>query len=972
MMQVNEEVPNMGLFSSTRNMVRRNSTVIRNRIQSAWNNVERFRRPTIKRPGGASNEDDDGSPSSDTRLTAKEHLSGKRKKQQQRSSRFSIGSNANWLLIWVGAAVVIVWGLALSIMFQLVDYNSLYESRHQLRNITKDNVIDGIFAMNPFQYEVVKHPLKTVGNGLVAVDDFVSKALVRKRSRRILDGRKEVITPISPIGKLYRKQPDFLLELQMNDGRKPKKEIGNAHTKRNIQRVFEQAATAHYRATTAILEATKAKRDKSPKKPKKVDYQAENRDYYTTELDKLADVKLKELKAQKRKRKQIEREEELGIRKYNNEYVQSLKHEIKKKSDDQQKKNRSLKPVRKLKAEKQSSLKDNKVLKDKKSKNAKLAKDQKVPKSQKVAKDKKAAKDQPKLKVQREPTVQKEQRQSKNQKSGTKVKSEKKQQQKSETSKKDAKKTKKQQQKEPKRSVETPQKSTKNSKQSTPEPKTKKEQTKPAKKSKSQDVSDSEYEQDKEERMKLVKDEMKMIRKENIDNFLVTDQEIKQRESERRAKQKALLEARKLENAPKPPPKHVFEHDEGDVLLNWVNFLSSTLNKVKESITKSADDVIKQIKTMNAEDDDEIVEDGSDPADLLSKKEKKEMERAALIKKARQEKIDKELENADYPVIKRRSDKDFKFRSGLSYRSFEISATVPLTKQYNFLPIEQPNFLVGDYDDDDDEEEDDEYDENDETAEFEASVAKVEKKQARKVQVSESYAKQELDSKIREIQNTIEQKLAGLKKNSNLEKINAYIGKRVVNKRTKRLQFDKQIQLEKAREKSRSKNSKFEKSTTPDTTESDFDLFVDNNRQTVDNVPVNKDELKYFCPESDFIQAESCEGIEFRDIRYRSPVQDVPVGKISIKTKGEVEKVDDSGIVVKIWRGLMSLISKSRGDEVEKEEREKRELAEKLQILENERLEKEEKQRDEERLKLERKQQNEFEEKSKAKKSQKG
>lgn len=62
--------------------------------------------------------------------------------------------------------------------------------------------------MNPFQYEVVKHPLKTVGNGLVAVDDFVSKALVRKRSRRILDGRKEVITPISPIGKLYRKQPD--------------------------------------------------------------------------------------------------------------------------------------------------------------------------------------------------------------------------------------------------------------------------------------------------------------------------------------------------------------------------------------------------------------------------------------------------------------------------------------------------------------------------------------------------------------------------------------------------------------------------------------------------------------------------------------------------------------------------------------------------------------------------------------------
>jgi hypothetical protein len=204
----------------------------------------------------ASSENEDG-PSSNTHshrdnlLTAKEHLSGK-KSRNSAQNRFSIGSNTNWLLIWVGTAVVIVWGLALSIMFQVVDYKSLYESRHQLRNISKEDVLSGIYAMNPFQYEVVKHPLKTVGNGLVAVDDYVSKALVRKRTRRILDGRKEVITPISPIGKLYRPTPDFLLELQMNSSQKPKKEIGNAHTKRNIQRVFEQAATAHFRATTAI------------------------------------------------------------------------------------------------------------------------------------------------------------------------------------------------------------------------------------------------------------------------------------------------------------------------------------------------------------------------------------------------------------------------------------------------------------------------------------------------------------------------------------------------------------------------------------------------------------------------------------------------------------------------------------------------------------------------------------------------
>merc|ERR1712110_614835 len=219
---------------------------------------------------------------------------------------------------------------------------------------------------------------------------------------------------------------------------------------------------------------------------------------------------------------------------------------------------------------------------------------------------------------------------------------------------------------------------------------------KSAKKSKSQDTGETEYEQNKEERMKQVKDEMKMIRKENIDNFLVTDQEIKQRESERRARQKALLEAQKLENAPKPPPKHVFEHDEGDVLLNWVNFLSTTLNKVKESITKSADEVIRQIKNMN-EEDDEIVENrgnnseaSGDDEELLSKKQKREKERADKIKKSRMDKIDKDLENSDYPVIQRKSGK---IRSGLTSRCIEVPATVPLTKQYNFLPIEKPNFL---------------------------------------------------------------------------------------------------------------------------------------------------------------------------------------------------------------------------------------------------------------------------------------
>merc|ERR1712079_188593 len=112
------------------------------------------------------------------------------------------------------------------------------------------------------------------------------------------------------------------------------------------------------------LEATKRKRDRKPSK--KIDYQAENRDYYTSDLDKLADLKLKELKAQKRKRKQREREEELGIRKYNNEFVQSLKHEIKKKSQEQKKKHKSQKTVGKIKTEKKMA-----AAKEGKSKNSK-------------------------------------------------------------------------------------------------------------------------------------------------------------------------------------------------------------------------------------------------------------------------------------------------------------------------------------------------------------------------------------------------------------------------------------------------------------------------------------------------------------------------------------------------------------------------------------------------------------------------
>merc|ERR1712066_999240 len=143
---------------------------------------------------------------------------------------------------------------------------------------------------------------------------------------------------------------------------------------------------------------------------------------------------------------------------------------------------------------------------------------------------------------------------------------------------------------------------------------------------------------------------------------------------------------------------------------------STTLNKVKESIAKSADDVIKQIRTMN-EEDDKTIKDGSGDGDVaddtenLSKKAKKAKQREEQIKKSRQEKLDKDLENADYPILKKN-----KVRTGLADRV--VDGTIALTKQYNYLPIEKPNFLedvkfVGmDYDEEEDDDDDD--DDNDE------------------------------------------------------------------------------------------------------------------------------------------------------------------------------------------------------------------------------------------------------------------
>merc|ERR1712066_432339 len=131
---------------------------------------------------------------------------------------------------------------------------------------------------------------------------------------------------------------------------------------------------------------------------------------------------------------------------------------------------------------------------------------------------------------------------------------------------------------------------------------------------------------------------------------------------------------------------------------------------------------------MNEEDDktvndDSSVDDVADDTENLSKKAKKAKQREEQIKKSRQEKLDKDLENADYPIMKKS-----KIRTGLADRVVE--GTIALTKQYNYLPIEKPNFLedvkfVGmDYDDDDDEEDEDDDDNDEKTEQTETENAK--------------------------------------------------------------------------------------------------------------------------------------------------------------------------------------------------------------------------------------------------------
>ena len=134
---------------------------------------------------------------------------------------------------------------------------------------------------------------------------------------------------------------------------------------------------------------------------------------------------------------------------------------------------------------------------------------------------------------------------------------------------------------------------------------------------------------DLDKRYQTNKEALKMVRQEGIDKYIVSKQELKQREANIQAKKKAKLEAAALKNAPKPPPEHINWHDEEDLLLNFASFIGNKYNQVKVSLKDKMETAENYIKVWNAEN-----ENGELPPDISlaklraeSKKKRRKEER---------------------------------------------------------------------------------------------------------------------------------------------------------------------------------------------------------------------------------------------------------------------------------------------------------------------------------------------------------
>ena len=114
------------------------------------------------------------------------------------------------LLIWITVAVVILWSIIICLTFDLVDFNGIWNSRRNIKTVSLTDVQSLLYALYPFQYDAVRHPLKAVGNSLVTVDDTFSNIFNKPNKEIFIDKRRTVTNHLAPLNKLYLPPPECL------------------------------------------------------------------------------------------------------------------------------------------------------------------------------------------------------------------------------------------------------------------------------------------------------------------------------------------------------------------------------------------------------------------------------------------------------------------------------------------------------------------------------------------------------------------------------------------------------------------------------------------------------------------------------------------------------------------------------------------------------------------------------------------
>jgi len=120
----------------------------------------------------------------------------------------------NPLLILLLVCVVLTWGIAATLIFNLVDYKSMIDKSKNVQ-ISEDDIKEAVGALYPFQYEAVRHPIKAVGQLLINIDDYITDVFSpRKDPYQLVDGRKPV-PPNHPI-TYTKKKVDWAKKIDLS------------------------------------------------------------------------------------------------------------------------------------------------------------------------------------------------------------------------------------------------------------------------------------------------------------------------------------------------------------------------------------------------------------------------------------------------------------------------------------------------------------------------------------------------------------------------------------------------------------------------------------------------------------------------------------------------------------------------------------------------------------------------------------